>query len=138
VLSIATSTPGVQPGLKASNGNPPGEGYIAAGTREIQNIVTLDGVSIMNNLIMTTPFHPSPDAVQEMEVQTGTYTAQYGGYMGAHLNVVSKRGGNDFPGALYEFLRNDKLNARNYFASPTQPKPVVRRISLAWLSTAQS
>jgi Carboxypeptidase regulatory-like domain/TonB-dependent Receptor Plug Domain len=92
VLSIATSTPGVLPGLKGANGNPPGKGYIAAGTREIQNIVTLDGVSIMNNLIMTTPFHPSPDAVQEMEVQSGTYTAQYGGYMGAHLNVVSKSG----------------------------------------------
>lgn len=127
VLSIATSTPGVLPGLKGSNGNPPGEGYIAAGTREIQNIVTLDGVSIMNNLIMTTPFHPSPDAVQEMEVQTGTYTAQYGGYMGAHLNVVSKSGGNDFHGALYEFFRNDKLNARNYFANPAQPKPTVRQ-----------
>lgn len=127
VLSIATSTPGVQPGLKASNGNPPGEGYIASGTREIQNVVTLDGVSIMNNLIMTTPYHPSPDAVQEMEVQTGTYTAQYGGYMGAHLNVVSKSGGNDFHGALYEFLRNDKFNARNYFANPAQPKPKVRQ-----------
>lgn len=127
VLSIATSTPGVLPGLKGSNGNPPGEGYIAAGTREIQNIVTLDGVSIMNNLIMTTPFHPSPDAVQEMEVQTGTYTAQYGGYMGAHLNVVSKSGGNELHGALYEFLRNDKLNARNYFANPAQPKPTVRQ-----------
>jgi hypothetical protein len=127
VLSIATSTPGVQPGLKGANGNPPGEGYIAAGTRQIENIVTLDGVSIMNNLIMTTPYHPSPDAVQEMEVQTGTYTAQYGGYLGAHLNVVSKSGANDLHGALYEFLRNDVLNARNYFTSPTQPKPVVRQ-----------
>jgi len=107
VLSLATSTPNVQPGLKAANGNPPGEGYIAAGTRQIQNIVTLDGVSIMNNLIMTTPYHPSPDAVQEMEVQTGTYTAQYGGYLGAHLNVVSKSGGNELHGAVYEFLRND-------------------------------
>ncbi|HMJ63270.1 MAG TPA: carboxypeptidase regulatory-like domain-containing protein, partial [Bryobacteraceae bacterium] len=127
VLSIATSTPGVLPGLKPANGNPPGEGYIAAGTREIQNVVTLDGVSIMNNLIMTTPYHPSPDAVQEMEVQTGTYTAQYGGYMGAHLNVISKSGGNDLHGAVFEFLRNDKLNARNYFANPAQPKPTVRQ-----------
>jgi hypothetical protein len=127
VLSIATSVPGVLPGMKGSNGNPPGEGYIASGTREIQNVVTLDGVSIMNNLIMTTPYHPSPDAVQEMEVQTGTYTAQYGGYLGAHLNVVTKSGGNDFHGAIFEFLRNDKLNARNYFANPAQPKPTVRQ-----------
>jgi hypothetical protein len=127
VFSIATSTPNVLPGLKNPSGNPPGEGYIAAGTRQIQNIVTLDGVSIMNNLIMTTPYHPSPDAVQEMEVQSGTYTAQYGGYLGAHLNVISKSGTNGLHGALYEFLRNDKLNARNYFSNPAQPKPIARQ-----------
>jgi hypothetical protein len=127
VLQIATSTPGILPGNKNPQGNPPGEGYIAAGSRQIQNIVTLDGVSIMNNLIMTTPYHPSPDAVQEMEVQSGTYTAQYGGYLGAHLNVLSKSGTNDIHGALYEFLRNDKLNARNYFAPANQVKPVARQ-----------
>jgi len=127
VLQIATSTPGLLPGLKNPTGVPPGEGYIAAGTREIQNSVTLDGISIMNNLIMTTPYHPSPDAVQQLDVQTGTYTAQYGGYLGAHLDLVSKSGDNQFHGALFEFLRNDKLNARNYFSNPNQPKPSVRQ-----------
>jgi hypothetical protein len=127
VLQIATSTPGLLPGLKSSTGVPPGEGYIAAGTREIQNSVSLDGISIMNNLIMTTPYHPSPDAVQQLDVQTGTYTAQYGGYLGAHLDLVSRSGSNEFHGALFEFFRNDKLNARNYFSSPAQQKPSVRQ-----------
>ncbi len=122
-LQLATTTPGVLPGLKAASGNPGGgEDFIGAGTREIQNSVSLDGVSIMNNLITTTTFRPSVDAVQEFQVQTGTYPAQYGGYMGVQMNVVSKSGSNDFHGAGWEFLRNDKLDARGFFENPNSPK----------------
>jgi hypothetical protein len=118
-LQLAVTTPGVLPGQKNANGVPPGEGFIGAGTREIQNSVSLDGISIMNNLITTTPYHPSVDAIQEFEVQTGTYSAQYGAYLGAHLNLVTKSGTNGLHGAVFEFLRNDKLDARNYFLKPT-------------------
>lgn len=90
-LQLATITPGVLPGQKAANGVPPGEDFIGAGTREIQNSISLDGISIVNNLITTTPFHPSVDSIQEFEVQTGTYSAQYGAYLGAHLNLITKR-----------------------------------------------
>ena len=106
-LQLAITTPGVIQGLKGANGTPPGEDFIGAGTREIQNSISLDGISIVNNLITTAPFHPSVDAVQELEVQTGTYSAQYGAYMGVHLNVVTKSGTNTPHGAVYEFLRND-------------------------------
>ncbi len=126
-LQLAVTTPGVLPGQKASNGVPPGEDFIGAGTREIQNSVSLDGISIMNNLITTTPYHPSVDAIQEFEVQTGTYSAQYGAYMGAHLNLVSKSGTNDLHGAVFEFFRNDKLDARNFFERATQPKVPLRQ-----------
>lgn len=126
-LQLAITTPTVIQGLKDPSGTPPGEGYIAAGTREIQNSVSLDGISIMNNLITTTPYHPSVDAIQELEVQTGTYSAQYGAYMGAHLNLVSKGGGNIVHGAVFEFLRNDKLDSRNYFAAYGKPKPPLRQ-----------
>ena len=71
-LQLATTTPGVVPGLKASNGVPPGEDFIGAGTREIQNSMSLDGISIMNNLITTTPNRPMVDSISEVEVQTGT------------------------------------------------------------------
>jgi Carboxypeptidase regulatory-like domain len=126
-LQLAVTTPGVLPGQKSANGVPPGEDFIGAGTREIQNSVSLDGISIMNNLITTTPYHPSVDAIQEFEVQTGTYSAQYGAYLGAHLNLVSKSGTNDLHGALFEFFRNDKLDARSFFEKPTQPKVPLRQ-----------
>jgi hypothetical protein len=79
-LQLAAVTPGVIPGRKNPTGNPGGgEGYIGAGTREIQNSVSLDGVSMMNNLITTTTYRPSVDAVEQVQIQTGTYPAQYGG-----------------------------------------------------------
>ncbi len=126
-LQLATMAPGVLPGQKAANGVPPGEDFIGAGTREIQNSVSLDGIAIMNNLITTVPYHPSVDSIQEFEVQTGTYSAQYGAYLGAHLNLITKSGTNDLHGALYEFFRNDVLDARNYFLSPTSPKAPLRQ-----------
>ncbi len=126
-LQLAATVPGVLPGQKSANGVPPGEDFIGAGTREIQNSVSLDGIAIMNNLITTVPYHPSVDSIQEFEVQTGTYSAQYGAYLGAHLNLITKSGTNDLHGALFEFFRNDVLDARNYFASTTAPKPPLRQ-----------
>src|SRR5438094_976140 len=57
-LRLAVTTPGVVFGLKPNNGTPPGEGFIGAGTREIQNSVSLDGISIVENLITKTPTRP--------------------------------------------------------------------------------
>src|SRR2546421_667012 len=61
-LRLAVTTPGVVFGLKPSNGTPPGEGFIGAGTREIQNAVSLDGISIVENLITKTPTRPMVEA----------------------------------------------------------------------------
>ena len=52
--------------------------------------MSLDGISIMNNLITTTPTRPMVESIQEVEVQTGTYSAQYGAYMGVHINMVTQ------------------------------------------------
>jgi hypothetical protein len=127
-LKLAITAPGVLPGLKSPAGNPGGgEDFVAAGVREIQNSVSLDGVSIMNNLITTTTFRPSPDAVQEVHIQTGTYPAQYGGYMGLQMNLVTKTGTNDFHGALFEFLRNNYFDARGFFEKPGTPQAPFRQ-----------
>ncbi len=125
VLRAATITPGVIAGFKSRTGSSSsgGEDFIGAGAREVQNSISLDGVSIMSNLISTTTLRPSVDAVEEFQIQTGTYSAEYGTMLGVHLNVITKSGGNDFHGTAFEFLRNADLDARNFFASPTAPKP---------------
>jgi len=123
-MGLATSIPGVLQGTKSSQtGTPPGEDFNGAGTREIQNEMSIDGISIMNNLITTTPVQPMIEAIQEVEIQTGTYSAQYGSYLGVHINMITKSGTNQLHGSLFEFLNNQVLNARNYFTLPTPANP---------------
>ena len=122
-LRLASITPGVLPGFKSPLTNPGGgEDLVAAGTREIQNSISLDGVSIMNNLGSQVTFRPSIDAVQEMQVQTGTYGAQYGGYLGLQLNLVSRNGSNDLHGSVFEFVRNNFFDARGFFQKKPTPQ----------------
>ena len=63
---------------------------------------------------------PSPDALQEFKLITDSYSAEYGFFSGAVFRAVTRSGTNQFHGAAWEFLRNDKLNARNFF-TPTVP-----------------
>jgi hypothetical protein len=71
---------------------------------------------------------PSPDAIQEFKVQTAQADASFGRNAGANINVITKSGSNDFHGSLFEFFRNEKLNAQDYFFKLTdQPKPIVRQ-----------
>jgi hypothetical protein len=126
-LMLATTTPGVLPGTKGTQGVPPGQDFIGAGTREIQNSMALDGISIMNNLITTSPTQPMVETVQEVEVQTGTYSAQYGAYMGVHLNMITKGGTNSIHGNFVEFIRNDAFDARGYFLPATSRKTALRQ-----------
>jgi hypothetical protein len=57
----------------------------------------------------------------EFRVQTANYPAEFGGNSGAVINVVSKRGSNEFHSTLFEFLRNDALDARNFFSATVDP-----------------
>jgi Carboxypeptidase regulatory-like domain len=60
---------------------------------------------------------PNPDALSEFKVQTSLYDAGYGRNAGANVNVVTKTGSNDIHGSLFEFFRNDALNANDFFAN---------------------
>jgi hypothetical protein len=91
-------------------------GFNVAGNSEIANNFLLDGI---DNLDETTnqPNHlPVLDAVREFRVLTGTYGAEYGRQSGGQVIVNTKGGTNDFHGTAFEFLRNDDLDAKNFFA----------------------
>ena len=98
-----------------------------AGARSTWSNYTLDGITntdINFNLYIVLP---SVDALQEFKVQTGIYPAEFGRAAG-QVNVSTKGGTNQFHGSVFEFLRNDKLDARPYFfkdpESPTQTAPL--------------
>jgi len=66
----------------------------------------------------------NPDMVQEFKVETNNFSAEYGRASGGVFNVVTKSGSNNFHFTAYEFLRNDKLNANDFFANTAgRPKP---------------
>ena len=85
------------------------------GNRGQQNNFTLDGV--LNNAIFTNiwAISPPPDAIQEFAVQSQMTDGQFSISSGANVNVVTKSGTNQFHGAVWEFLRNDSLDAANFF-----------------------
>jgi hypothetical protein len=68
----------------------------------------------------------SLDTISEFKVQTSDYGAEYGRAGGSYINIVTKSGGNDFHGSLFEYLRNDLFDARNFFATKPTPKPKFR------------
>lgn len=85
VLELATTDPSVIIGPKTSyTGTPPGANFIGAGTREVTNSLTLDGITIMNSLISNSPVTPNADAVAAVQTQTGNYTAQWRLYGSSH------------------------------------------------------
>jgi hypothetical protein len=108
------------------------QGFSSGGQRLSANNYLLDGAD--NNSYeladagrMGGMVAPSVDAVQEFKVQTNSYSAEYGRGTGAVINVTIKSGTNDIHGALFEFLRNDIFDAKNFFASPTAPNPQYQR-----------
>jgi len=94
------------------------------GQRGQQNNFTMDGV--LNNMTYTNTWaiSPPPDALQEFNVQSHITDAQFSISSGANINIATRSGGNEVHGALWEFLRNDKLDARNFF---DQKKPPYRQ-----------
>jgi hypothetical protein len=63
--------------------------------------------------------------VSEVQMQSGNYSAQYGAYLGIHINVVSKNGTNDLHGAVYDYVQNTDLNAKPFTLAAGKPTPVL-------------
>ena len=91
-----------------------------AGQRSYFNNFTLDGINNTDPNFNSYVVQPSVDALQELKVQTGVYPAEFG-RQATQINVSTKPGTNSYHGTLFEFLRNDKLDAKNYAFTTARP-----------------
>jgi hypothetical protein len=98
-----------------------GETYAVNGARPEQNNFTIDGAQNLNRMDSGYALKIPVDAIAEFRILTQTAPAEYGGTAGATTTVVTRSGANDFHGGLYEFLRNDKMDTRNFFAPDVLP-----------------
>lgn len=129
-LSLARLIPGVVPSRGSTgDGGRDSAGFSVEGRRRSDNIVYVDG-SIMSDGNGSTTFFPNIDALQEMELKTGLYSAEFGVRPGGQFSTVTKSGTNKLHGTAFWFHRNDgskdfRLSARNYF--DPGPKPEYKR-----------
>jgi hypothetical protein len=98
--------------------------FSANGQRPRDNNYMLDGVDNNETWLQTVVIFPSVDALDEFKMQTSTYSAEFGRSMGGVVNLQIKSGNNTFRGSVFEFARNDALDANNWFNNRAgRPKP---------------
>jgi hypothetical protein len=92
--------------------------YSVNGARGVYNLATVDGGYNLDSGSMGSQTNQvSPDWVGEVSVVTSGYSAEYGRNSGVQINYSTRSGTKDFHGSLYEFFRNDKMDARNFFGT---------------------
>src|SRR5215467_14499216 len=99
------------------------DGIFVRGARSYDNNFQLDGISTSDAQGSALGSGgipvPNPDTIEEFKVQTGLYDAAYGRYAGANVSLITKTGGNKYHGTFFEFLRNNVLNANEFFLNET-------------------
>ena len=121
---LSLLVPGAVPPAPGSAGSVRGDfAFSVNGAREDANNFLLDGVYNVDPKLNTFGVRPSVEAIREFEMLTSTYDASFGRNPGAQVNVVLNSGSNDFHGSAFEFHRNAALDARNFFAPASEPKP---------------
>jgi hypothetical protein len=116
---LALLEAGIQKNLTNPNNQAP-DRFSSNGNLETQNYFSLDGIdnnsgstNLQEGSVQTV--QPPPDALQEFRVQTRTYSSEFGTSAGAVINASIKSGSNQFHGDVWEFLRNNKLDANSFF-----------------------
>src|SRR5215469_11381370 len=119
-VQLATLAPGVElpPGTLLPRIN---------GGRPRTNEYLYDGISALQPEPGQVVYFPIIDDIQEFTVEANNVPAEFGRFNGGVVNVATRSGSNAFRGSLFEFFRNENLNARNYFAPPGARKPEYRR-----------
>jgi len=85
------------------------------GERESANSFLVNGGDVQEGMTQGATIVPTLDSIQEFRLLTNSFDAEYGKFAGAIVNVITKSGTNDFHGTVYEYLRNEKLDSRNFF-----------------------
>jgi hypothetical protein len=118
-------------GLVAGVANPPASTTPRLnGGRPRTNEYLYDGISVIQPEPGQVAFYPIIESIQEFKLEINSPSAEFGRFNGGVVNLTTKSGTNQFHGALFEFFRNEALNARNLFAPETEvnpKKPVFRR-----------
>jgi Carboxypeptidase regulatory-like domain/TonB dependent receptor len=104
-VSALSPSGGLNPGTISINGQ-----------REFANAFILNGSDTEEDVNSGTAIIPNLDSIAEFRILTGSFNAEFGGYSGGQINVVTKSGTNEFHGNAFEFLRNTDLDAKNFFS----------------------
>ncbi len=118
-LQLQLLVPGA--GGRAGQGQAQNDSISINGSRTNSNNYALDGADNHDPYFNTPSVFPSPDALEEFSLQTSSYGADKGRNAGALMNAVTKSGTNDFHATVFEFMRDDALNARNFFSNTVPP-----------------
>ena len=94
-----------------------------SGSRPRTNEYQYDGIGVLQPEPGQVAYFPIVDAIQEFNVETNSAPAEFGRFNGGVINLTTKSGTNEYHGTVFEFLRNEKLNARNLFAPATAANP---------------
>ncbi len=126
--------------LTAGTVTPPTSGFLTAplrgqgsfqintaGNREDTVNFMINGVNLNDMVQNQITFQPSINTVQEFNLDNSTYSAQYGRNSGAIVNIATRSGTNDFHGEGFDFVRNNALDARNFFNPTSQPQAPFKR-----------
>jgi Carboxypeptidase regulatory-like domain/TonB dependent receptor len=118
--ALAMLVPGVRPSIGVNNlpiDQISTVSFAINGQRAANNEFLLDGAPNSSPAQNQPVINATPDLVQEFKVETNNFSAEYGKSAGGVFNVVTRSGGNDFHGNLYEFFRNTQLNANDFFSN---------------------
>jgi hypothetical protein len=112
---VAPETSGEYTPLSPS-GNLNAGSLSVSGQRETANGFMVNGGNVNEGVSQTTSIVPNLDSIEEFRIITNNFDSEYGNYSGGQVNAITKSGTNEFHGEAFEFLRNDDLDARNFFS----------------------
>jgi hypothetical protein len=118
--NVNTLSPSAGQAASRQGGDRAAQAISTGGQRIMFDYYTLDGVNNTDPNFNTYIVQPSIDAIQEFKVQIGVYPAEFG-HQSTQINVLTKSGGNAYHGSLFEFLRNDALDAKPYTFTSVRP-----------------